>query len=65
MDAIARPPVDRLLAALFPPPPEGGGPAPSVYAVLDGARDERHDHQDEHCGRACEPARDAAPSVRS
>lgn len=33
------PPVDRLLAALFPPP-QADAP-PSVYAVLDGARDER------------------------
>jgi hypothetical protein len=36
-----QPPVDRLLAALFPPPPEDGSPAPEVYAVLDGARDSR------------------------
>lgn len=36
-----QPPVDRLLDALFPPPPEDGSPAPEVHAVLDGARDER------------------------
>jgi hypothetical protein len=41
MAAMDHPSFDRLMAALFPPPPEGGGPAPSVYAVLDGARDER------------------------
>jgi hypothetical protein len=35
------PPTDALLAALFPPPPADGGAPPSVYAVLDGARDER------------------------
>jgi hypothetical protein len=35
------PPVSRLLAALFPPTPPEGGAAPAVYAVLDGARDER------------------------
>jgi len=32
------PPIERLLAALFPP---GGSAAPEVFAVLDGARDER------------------------
>jgi hypothetical protein len=32
---------DRLLAALFPPPPADQGPAPDVVAVLDGARDGR------------------------
>jgi hypothetical protein len=36
-----QPPVDRLLAALFPSRPEDDSPAPEVYAVLDGARDER------------------------
>jgi len=35
------PRIDRLLAALFPPPREGGDPPPAVYAVLDGARDNR------------------------
>jgi hypothetical protein len=35
------PPVDALLAALFPPPPADGSAPPSVYAVLDGARDDR------------------------
>ncbi|MCC6558886.1 MAG: DUF4123 domain-containing protein [Polyangiaceae bacterium] len=33
--------LDRLLDALFPPPPEDGSPAPEVHAVLDGARDGR------------------------
>jgi hypothetical protein len=32
---------DWLLGALFPPEPSDGSPAPSVYAVLDGARDSR------------------------
>ena len=32
---------DRLLAALFPPAPADSSPAPEVYAVLDGARDDR------------------------
>lgn len=33
--------VDRLLGALFPPPPEQGQPGIDLYAVLDGARDAR------------------------
>ncbi len=37
MDA---PSIDRLLAGLFPAPRPGGTPA-AVYAVLDGARDDR------------------------
>jgi hypothetical protein len=36
-----QPPVDRLLASIFPPAQADAGPPPSVYAVLDGARDER------------------------
>jgi hypothetical protein len=35
------PPLDRLLAALFPSPAIGSEPQLSVVAVLDGARDER------------------------
>jgi hypothetical protein len=31
----------RRVASLFPPPGGAGAPRPSVYAVLDGARDER------------------------
>jgi hypothetical protein len=34
-------PVDGLLSALFPPAPADGSAPPSVYAVIDGARDER------------------------
>ena len=33
--------VDRLLGALFPAPAPGGHAPPVVYAVVDGARDER------------------------
>jgi hypothetical protein len=33
--------LDRLLAALFPPLPADRSPPPFVYAILDGARDER------------------------
>lgn len=33
--------LDSLLGALFPPASEQGGAPPNVYAVLDGARDDR------------------------
>jgi len=35
------PPLDRLVSSLFPGAPQEGGEAPTVYAVLDGARDRR------------------------
>jgi hypothetical protein len=35
------PSFEKLVAALFPPPPGDGGASMSVYAVIDGARDDR------------------------
>ena len=40
-EKAGRPSVEELLAALFPAPPEDGSPVLEVYAILDGARDER------------------------
>jgi hypothetical protein len=38
---MATSPIAQLLDALFPPRPADGGPAPSLYTVVDGARDGR------------------------
>jgi hypothetical protein len=47
--------VDRLLRALFPPPSSDRSAPPSVFAILDGARDERiyRAVYDSHLGYEC------------
>ena len=58
--------LDRLLAALFPPPTTNGEAPPAVYAILDGARDERiyravyDSHLDHECLFAGELSYDLA-----